>query len=386
MSRFRSLRTPEPTIFLEMDRAKSEARGRGLRVIDLSIGASDLTPPKEALQALKTAVDDPRTYGYCLKSGTLPFLEAATAWYARRYGLELDPHHEALALIGSQEGLAHLLLAVADPGDGLLLPEVAYPSYFGAAKVAGLEVHPISLGPDFLPVLEAIPEEVARKSKVLLLNYPNNPTSALADQGWWKNTLDFAERYDLLLVHDNPYVDQVYAGRAPSPLAQPGGKERVVELFSFSKSYHLAGFRLGFALGNAEALSALEAVKGPVDFNQYAGIQRMGMACLNLPEEGVRRDALTWKRRSETLVEALGEIGWNVLKPKACMYVWIRLPEGLDDLEFCKDLVAETGVALAPGRGFGPGGYGYVRFALVQPEPVLQEAARLIGEFLRVGA
>jgi aspartate/methionine/tyrosine aminotransferase len=381
MSRFRSLRTPEPTIFLEMDQAKSEARGRGLRVIDLSIGASDLAPPKEALEALKNAVDDPSTYGYCLKSGTLPFLEAATAWYARRYGLELDPHREALALIGSQEGLAHLLLAVADPGDGLLLPEVAYPSYFGAAKVAGLETHLIPLGPDFLPVLEAVPEEAARKSKALLLNYPNNPTSALADEGWWRDALSFAEKYNLLLVHDNPYVDQVYAGQAPSPLALPGGKERVVELFSFSKSYHLAGFRLGFALGNAEALSAVEALKGPVDFNQYAGIQRMGVTCLNLPQEGVRRDALIWQRRSQTMVEVLREIGWNVQKPKACMYVWTRLPEGLDDLEFCKNLVAQTGVALAPGRGFGPGGYGYVRFALVQPEPVLREAIQLISEF-----
>ncbi|PZA05870.1 MULTISPECIES: aminotransferase class I/II-fold pyridoxal phosphate-dependent enzyme [unclassified Meiothermus] len=383
---FRSKRTPEPTIFLEMDQAKSEARRRGLRVIDLSIGTSDLPPPHEALEALKTAVDDPSTYGYCLKSGTRPFLEAATAWYARRYGLELDPGREALALIGSQEGLAHLLLAVADPGDGLLLPEVAYPSYFGAAKVAGLEPHLIPLGPDFLPVLEAIPEEVARKSKVLLLNYPNNPTSALADEAWWRDTLSFAERYGLLLVHDNPYVDQVYAGQAPSPLALPGGKERVVELFSFSKSYHLTGFRLGFALGNAEALGALEAVKGPVDFNQYAGIQRMGIACLGLPEERVRRDAGVWQRRARALVEALGEVGWKVPEPKACMYLWTQLPQGLDDLEFCKDLVAKTGVALAPGRGFGPGGYGYVRFALVQPEPVLREAIRLINEFLRAGA
>lgn len=383
---FRSRRTPEPTIFLELDRAKFQAKAQGLQVIDLSIGASDLPPPREALEALKSAVDDPRTYGYCLKSGTLPFLEAATAWYARRYGLELDPHHEALALIGSQEGLAHLLLAVADPGDDLLLPEVAYPSYFGAAKVAGLETHPIPLGPDFLPVLEAIPEEVARKAKVLLLNYPNNPTSALADAGWWRDTLSFAEKYDLLLVHDNPYVDQVYAGQAPSPLALPGGKERVVELFSFSKSYHLAGFRLGFALGNAEALRAVEAVKGPVDFNQYAGIQRMGIACLGLPEERVRQDARVWQRRARALVGALGEIGWKVQEPKACMYLWAQLPPGLDDLEFCLRLLSQSGVALAPGRGFGPGGYGYVRFALVQPEPVLGEAAQRIGEFLRVRA
>ncbi|MER3462081.1 MAG: succinyldiaminopimelate aminotransferase, partial [Armatimonadota bacterium] len=298
---FRSSRTPQPGVFLQMDAAKAAARASGLRVIDLSIGASDLPPPPEALQALRESIDDPSTYGYCLKSGTLPFLESATRWYARRYGLELDPKREALSLIGSQEGLAHLLMAVADPGGVLLMPEVAYPVYFGAAKVAGLEIFPIPLGPDRLPVLSAIPAETAARAKVLLLNYPNNPTSAVAGEEFWPLALAFAKRHDLLLVHDNPYLDQVYAGKAVSPLALPGGRERVVELFSLSKSFHLAGFRLGFALGNAEALASLEALKGPIDFNQYLGIQRMGIACLELPEERLRQETLVWKARAEAI-------------------------------------------------------------------------------------
>jgi aspartate/methionine/tyrosine aminotransferase len=385
---FRSRRTPTGGgVFLEMDRAKAEARARGLEVVDLSIGASDLPPPPEALQALREAIEDPSTYGYCLKSGTLPFLEAATDWYFRRYGVELDPRREALSLIGSQEGLAHLLMAVADPGEVLLMCEVAYPSYFGAARVAGLEVYLTPLGEHLLPDLGAVPEEVARRAKALLLNYPNNPTAALASEAFFAEALEFCARYNLLLIHDNPYLDQALKP-TPSPLALPGGRERAVELFSFSKSYHLAGFRLGFALGNAEAIASLEALKAPIDFNPYQGIQRMGMAALAIPQARLEADAAIWARRRQAMVAALAQEGWTVPLPQAGMYLWARLPPGLplDDLQFAKELVAQTGVALSPGRAFGPGGVGYVRFALVQPEPVLRQAAQKIGEFIRSAA
>lgn len=382
---FRSRRTPSGGgMFLEMDRAKANARAGGLRVIDLSIGASDMAPPKAALEALKASIDDPKTYGYCLKSGTLPFLQAATHWYAGRYGLVLDPTREALALIGSQEGLAHLLMAVADPGEVLLMPEVAYPSYFGAAQIAGLETHLMKLGLDLLPDLPSVPKEVLGRARALLLNYPNNPTAALASEEFFRSALRFCEQHDLLLIHDNPYLDQALE-TVPSPLALEGGRERVVELFSFAKSYHLAGFRLGFALGNAEAIASLEALKAPIDFNQYLGIQRMGIAALQVGQEPLRQDALAWASRREAMVRALAAQGWKVALPEAGMYLWTRLPAGigLDDLDFCKQLVAQTGVALSPGRGFGPGGVGYVRFALVQPEAALVEAAHKIGGFIR---
>ncbi|MCS7067970.1 MAG: aminotransferase class I/II-fold pyridoxal phosphate-dependent enzyme [Meiothermus sp.] len=382
---FRSRRTPKGGgVFLEMDTAKAEARARGLEVVDLSIGASDLPPPPEALQALKQAIDDPATYGYCLKSGTLPFLEAATEWYFRRYGVRLEPRREALSLLGSQEGLAHLLMAIADPGDVLLMCEVAYPSYFGAAQGAGLEAYLRPLGPDLLPDLWAVPPAVARRAKALLLNYPNNPTAALASEEFFAEALKFCQHFDLLLIHDNPYLDQALKP-TPSPLALPGGRERVVELFSFSKSYHLAGFRLGFALGCAEAIGSLEALKAPIDFNQYPGIQRMGMAALGIPQARLQADAQTWANRRQAMVAALAEQGWTVPLPEAGMYLWARLPAGLalDDLQFARKLVAQTGVALSPGRAFGPGGVGYVRFALVQPEPVLRRSAEKIGDFIR---
>lgn len=237
-------RVPEASVFLVVDEAKRKAREKGVKLIDLSIGSSDLLPPPGPLEALREALSDPSTYGYCLKSCTLPFLEEACRWYEDRYGVSLDPKREALALIGSQEGLAHLLLALTEPQDLLLLPEVAYPSYFGAAQVASLRTHLIPLRKDGLADLSQVPETVWKEAKVLLLNYPNNPTGALAGWGYFEEALGLARKYGVWLVHDNPYVDQVYEGEAPSPLALPGARERAVELFSLSKSYHLAGFRL----------------------------------------------------------------------------------------------------------------------------------------------
>lgn len=373
-------RVPEASVFLVVDEAKRKAREKGIPLLDLSIGSTDLLPPPEPLQALREALADPSTYGYCLKSCTLPFLEEASRWYEGRYGLRLDPRREALALIGSQEGLAHLLLALTEPHDLLLLPEVAYPSYFGAARVASLRTHLIPLREDGLADLSRVPESIWKEAKVLLLNYPNNPTGAVADWGYFEEALALAERHGLWLVHDNPYVDQVYQGEAPSPLALPGGKERVVELFSLSKSYNLAGFRLGFALGNEEAIGRLERVKGVVDFNQYAGILRMGVAALKTPREVTRGFAQVYRERALGMAEAL-EGALSLLPPKATMYLWGRLPEGVDDLEFTLSLV-ERGVALAPGRGFGPGGKGWVRIALVRPLKELLEAARILKEAL----
>ncbi len=371
-------RVPEPSVFLVVDEAKRRARDRGVRLLDLSIGSTDLLPPKAPLEALREALEDPRTYGYCLKACTRPFLEAAAAWYRDRYGLGLDPDREALSLIGSQEGLAHLLLALTEPGDGVLLPEVAYPSYFGAVRLASLEPFYIPLRPDGLADLARIPEEALSRAKVLLLNYPNNPTGALADWAYFEEALALAQKHGLWLVHDNPYVDQVYQGEAPSPLALPGGRERVVELFSLSKSYNLAGFRLGFALGNAEAIARLERVKGVVDFNAYAGILRMGVEALKTPREVLRGYARVYEERALGMARALEGV-LDLLPPKATMYLWGRLPQGVDDLEFALELI-QRGVALAPGRGFGPGGKGFVRLALVRPLEELLEAARIIRE------
>ncbi len=384
MNRFASRRAravPE-SVFLLMDQAKARRRAAGGEVIDLSIGSSDLPPPKEAMEALAEAALEPSTYGYCLKSCTRPFLEAATDWFARRFGVDFDPDTEALTLIGTQEGLGHLLLAVLDPGDVLLMPEVAYPSYWGAAAVAGAEVWPVPLDADYRPDLEAVPKEVKSRARALILNFPNNPTAAVADRAYFERALAFAEAHDLLVIHDNPYVDFLFEGEALPLLAVEGARARAIELFSFSKSYHLGGVRLGFALGNADAIAALERVKAPIDFNQYAGILRMGIRALRLPLERVRRDVAVFKKRRDALLAALRRYGVALPAPKASLYLWMPLPKGMDDVEFALRLVEQAGVALAPGQGFGPGGKGYVRFALVQPPEVLEEAARRIAAFL----
>ena len=377
----RRARSVPESVFLLMDQAKARRRKSGGDLIDLSIGSSDLPPPREVMEALAEAALDPTTYGYCLRSCTRPFLEAATDWFLRRFGVRFDPDREALTLIGTQEGLGHLLLAVLDPGDVLLLPEVAYPSYWGAAAVAGAEPYPLPLDADYRPVLEA-PPEVLRRAKALLLNFPNNPTAAVADRAYFERALAFAEEHDLLVIHDNPYVDFLFEGEALPLLAVEGARARAVELFSFSKSYHLGGVRLGFALGNAGAIAPLERVKAPIDFNQYAGILRMGIRALELPLERIRRDVQVFKKRRDALLAALRRHGVVLPAPKASLYLWMPLPRGMDDVRFALRLAEEAGVALAPGQGFGPGGKGYVRFALVQPPEVLEEAARRIAAFL----
>ncbi|KAF6258817.1 class I and II aminotransferase [Scenedesmus sp. NREL 46B-D3] len=360
MVKLRSARTPDSGAFLVMDAAKSSARAAGKDIMDLSVGSSDLAPPQEALEAVQASLNDPASHKYCLKSGTMPLLQAAVDWFDRTYGVRLDPETQALSLLGSQEGLAHLLMAVADPGDGILMTDVAYPSYFGAVRIAGLQQEYVPLHPDTrLADLSRVDAAAAARCSCLLLNYPNNPTGAVADEAFWRDVLRFCEQHDLLLVHDNPYVCQVYdRDAAVSPLSLPGAVSRCVELFSFAKSYQLGGFRLGLALGNAQAIAALEAVKASIDFNQYLGIQRMGAACLQLPQQRVRDYTAVWQRRAAALVQHLQQHGWQLPEPQACMYVWAKLPEDvqLDDLQFCQQLVAETGVALAPGRGFGPGG------------------------------
>lgn len=373
------------SVFATMDRAKAQARGRGLSVIDLSIGSSDLPPPPAVLRALQDAVPDAGTHRYPLHSDTAPLREAAGAYMARRFGVALDSHSEVLPLIGAQEGLAHLLLAATDPGDTILLPNPGYPPYLGAAHLASLNVHFVPLLPEnaFLPDLSAIPQEVLRRAGVLLLNYPNNPTSAVAPLAFFREAAAFCREHGLLLVHDHPYAEMTFGGyRAPSVLEVAGAQEVAVELHSLSKSFHMGGFRIGFAAGNAQALSALARVKGAVDFHQYLGIQRAAAHALNLPEEVARAGAAVFEARRDALVQALRERGWHVNVPRASMYAWWELPSKTDSLTFAQTLARETGVALAPGAAFGSLGEGFVRFALVREEQALREAVARLADFL----
>jgi aspartate/methionine/tyrosine aminotransferase len=372
--------------FALMDDAKSHARRNGREVIDLSIGSSDLEPPEAALAALRDATTDPRTYGYCLQSCTRPLREAAASWYGRRYGLDVSADANVLPLIGSQEGLANLLFATTDPGDVVLLPDPAYPSYFGAVAAAGLETAamPLTEANDFLPDLAAIPADVARSARAMVICYPNNPTAGIATDSFMAAAVAFCHEHGILLIHDFPYVDMVFGSyEAPSALNQPGGMDTAIELYSCSKSFHMGGFRIGWAIGNEDAIMALGQMKGAIDFNQYLGIQRAAVAALGEPRERIRRDAAVYQARRDALVGTLNDAGWRTPMPKASMYVWTRLPAGHDDsMSFCLSLARKTGMCLAPGRAFGRGGEGYVRFALVREPAAMERAVERIREFL----
>jgi hypothetical protein len=374
------------SMFNTMDAAKSEAIRQGLEIIDLSVGSSDLPAPAAAMAALRQAIEQPDTHGYCLHSCTRPLREAAAVWFAGRYGYSLDPDRNVLTLIGSQEGLAHLLFALTDPGDVILAPDPGYPSYFGAIALAGLELAALPLleGHHFLPDLTAIPTETAHRARVMILSYPNNPTAAVAPADFLRQAVEFCLAHDIFLIHDFPYVDLVYGDyEAPSVLTQPGALNIAVELYSCSKSYHMGGFRIGWAAGNADAIAALAQAKSAIDFNQYLGIQRAAIAAINQPRQETRRAAAVFEARRNMLVPALNRLGWPTPLPQASMYVWTHLPAGLtNSFEFTVNLARQTGVCLAPGRGFGPLGEGFVRFALVRQPETLRLAVERIHQFL----
>ncbi len=358
------------SVFALMDAAKKRAQVAGQSLIDLSIGSSDLAPPAAALEALRRATADPLTYRYPLFSDTAPLRQAASAYLARRYGLTLDPDTEILPLIGAQEGLAHLLLAVTDPGDGLLLPDPCYPPYYGAAALAGLKVHPLPLTAErsFLPDLDAVP--LTLSARALLLNYPNNPTSATVPSGFFEMVRAWCADRGTLLIHDHPYAELTYGDyRAPSALV--GGTAGVVELHSLSKTHHMGGFRVGFAAGDPGAIAALARIKGATDFHPYLGIQAAAVAALGTAPSGLE----VFRARRDALLPALHAIGWQAEWPQASMYVWARPPGLNDSVAYAVRAAEETGVALAPGRAFGRRGEGYLRFALVQPPEVLRAAA-----------
>jgi aspartate/methionine/tyrosine aminotransferase len=380
------------SVFAAMDNAKTAARDKGLDVIDLSIGSSDMPPPAVAIDALRDATHDMASYGYCLASRTKPLRDTVADWYNRRFDppTQVDADANVLPVIGAQEGLANLLFAVTDPGDVILAPNPAYPSYFGAIALAGLERFdtPLLVENDFLPELDKIPAEVVARAKILLISYPNNPTTATAPREFFQAAIHFCQKHDILLVHDFPYVDMTFGDyRAPSLFEFEGGLDVGIEIYSCSKSFHMSGLRIGWVVGSEDAVTALAQAKSAIDFNQYLGIQQAAIAAIRAGENDpkmLQETANRFERRRDALVAALADIGWDVPLPVASMYIWGKLPAGHDDaFTFATRLAAEVGVCVSPGDAFGSCGEGYVRFALVRDEDVLRKVARRIGTFLQ---
>ena len=375
-------------VFADMDRAKAQAIQQGKEVIDLSLGSSDLPAAENVLTAITDSLHDRSTHGYLLFNGTKKFRETAADWYTERFGIAVDPETEVLQLIGSQEGTAHLPLAILNPGDIALLLDPGYPSHAGGVYLAAGQIYtmPLLAENKFLPIFEDIPTQVLTQAKMMVLSYPHNPTTAIAPLAFFESAVAFCRQHNLVLVHDFPYVDIVFEGTAkpPSILQADPHKEVSLEFFTLSKSYNMGGFRVGYAIGNRELIKALRQIKAVVDFNQYLGILNGAIAALSDSQDIVTKTVNIFQTRRDILVTALNNIGWPVTKPAATMYLWARLPEPWQNksIDFCTKLVAETGVALSPGAGFGKSGEGYVRFALVQDPEILEEAVTKISVFL----
>lgn len=383
-------------VFATMDAARREAVAAGVDVIDLSIGSPDLPPAPHVVERLRSAAADPRNYVYPLAD--LPaFREAVAAWYRNRFGVAVDPATEIVGLNGSQDGLAHVALALCDPGDVVLVPDPGYPIYAAGPRLAGCELYPVPLREEdgFLPDIDAIPAEVWRRARFWLLNYPSNPLSATADLAFFNRVVEAAARHGVIVLHDAAYSELAFDGyRPPSFLQAPGAKEVGVEFNSLSKTFNLAGARVAYALGNAAVVRALAEVKGHLDFGIFRPVQEAAIAALTGPQEGVAAMAATYQRRRDVLVAGLRRAGWDVPSPRATMFCWARLPRGAGDdpgrrrgagggspsERFALDLLRRAGVATVPGVGFGARGEGFVRIALVQSEERIAEAVRRIAE------
>ncbi len=373
----------QTNVFADMDRAKASARTAGNPIIDLSLGSSDLPTAPNVLDTISEALYDTSTHGYSLFQSTLPFRQTVAQWYTRKFGVAVDPETEVLLLIGSQEGTAHLPLAILNPGDFALLTDPGYPSHAGGVHLASGQFYtmPLLAENGFLPQFAEIPPAVLSQSRMMVLSYPHNPTTGYASLDFWHEAVAFCQQHDLALVHDFPYGDVTYT---PSVLQADRDKSVAIEFYSMSKSYNMGGFRIGYAIGNADLIAALRQVKATVDFNQYPGIVRGAMAALSGAQDGVTQTVETFRQRRDTFVDAMAQVGWEIPKPDATQYLWVKLPAPWDEdsINFCVQLVEATGVALAPGRGFGKHGEGYVRIALVQPPDVLQTAVQRLHRFL----
>ncbi|WNG28017.1 aminotransferase class I/II-fold pyridoxal phosphate-dependent enzyme [Cystobacter fuscus] len=375
------LRQLSASVFSTMDEARQRKLATGADVLNLSIGSPDLPPAPHVLEALARAVREPGHYGYPLKD--LPaFREAVAFAYQRRFGVTLDPGTEVLGLTGSQEGLAHITQAFTDPGDLVLVPDPGYPIYAAGPVLAGARLYPVPLRAEHghLPDLEALPEDVKRRARLLLLNYPSNPLAAIVQPGFFETVVAFARRYGTVVLHDAAYSELAFDGyRPPSFLETPGAREVGLEFNSLSKTYNLAGARIAYAVGNARLLGLLAEVKAHLDYGLFRPIQLAAVAALTGPQESVVELAATYQRRRDVLVDGLVRVGWDVPKPRATMFCWAPIPRGFESsLAFSMALLERAGVTVVPGSGFGAMGEGHVRLALVQGEERLAEAVERV--------
>jgi LL-diaminopimelate aminotransferase len=373
------------SIFTEVSNRKQEAIKNGMDVIDLSVGSPDFQPPAIVVDALVKYAKDTSNYGYMLK-GIPEFNEAVTYFYKKRYSVDLDPSKEVLQLIGSQDGLAHLATAMIDPGDYVLVPDPGYPIYEASVTVAGGILYPMPLTEEnqFLPQLDEIPQDILEKTKMMIISYPGNPVTALANPTFFEQVIEFANLHQILVVHDFAYSELIYDDHPQiSFMSIPGAKEVGIEFNSLSKTFNMAGCRIGYVVGNEQALAILASLKSNIDYGVFYPIQKAAVTALTSDFASLQQLKKEYEIRRDTLMLGLEKSGWKVPKSPATMFIWAKIPEGWTSRQFAFELIEKVGVAIIPGDAFGTLGEGYVRIALVQPPEVLAEAAERIQAFLQ---
>jgi LL-diaminopimelate aminotransferase len=374
-----------PYLFAELDRRRKAAIANGVDIISLGIGDPDLPTPSFIIDALHEAARDPRNHQYPLGAGLPEFRAAVADWYRRRFGVELDPASEVVALIGSKEGIGHLPLGVLNPGDVALVPSPGYPVYNAGTVFAGAEPFFLPLREEngFRPDLDAIPEDVLKRARLLWINSPNNPTSAVMGKATFSHVVDFANENGLIVAHDAAYSEVYFDGkRPPSFLEAPGARQLGVEFHSLSKTFNMTGWRVGFAVGNRDILASLATVKENMDSGQFNAIQRAGVAALSAPDtvtDDIRR---IYQERRDFLFPELKRMGFGFEIPEASFYFWVKVPKGEGSLAFCTRLLEQAGVVVTPGVGFGDAGEGYFRIAMTVDLPRLREALARIASVL----
>jgi LL-diaminopimelate aminotransferase len=368
-----------PYLFAELDRRKSALRAKGVDLIDLGVGDPDLPTPQRIVERMREEVLNPRSHRYPSYEGLREFREAISLWYERRFGVELDPDHEVLALIGSKEGIAHIPLAFINPGAYSLVPSPGYPVYHAGTIFAGGRSFfmPLKEEQGFLPDLHQVPQEVADAATLLFVNYPNNPTAAVADKDFFAEVVAFAQRHSLIVCHDAAYSEISFDKYTPSSFLEvDGAREIGIEFHSLSKTYNMTGWRLGFAVGNREILTGLGKAKTNIDSGVFQAVQRAGIEALTGDQSDVEEMRVIYQRRRDVMVRGLRALGLEVTPPKATFYLWVKVPPGQSSVSFTSLVLDKAGVVLTPGSGFGEAGEGYVRLALTVAEARLEEAAQ----------
>ncbi len=383
MEEAKRIRQLPPYLFARIEKTIEKAKAEGVDVISLGIGDPDRPTPDHIIDKLCEQAHNPENHRYPSSAGMISYRAAVAEYYKNRFGVELDSRTEAVSLIGSKEGIAHISFCYLDPGDVALIPDPGYPVYGIGALLAGAEPYkmPLKAENGFLPDLEAIPPDVARKAKLMFVNYPNNPTGAIADDDFYKKLIAFAKEYDVIVCHDAAYQDIAFDGyRPPSFMEYPGAKEVGIEFGSCSKSYNMTGWRIAWAVGNPRVIEALGRIKSNIDSGVFQAVQYAGIAALTGPQDCTFEMSRIYQERRDIVVEGLNGMGWNLEKPKATIYVWVPVPKGYTSISFAELVFEKTGVVITPGNGYGEYGEGFFRIALTVEKERMVEAINRIKD------